>query len=246
MGVISAAPRARIRDWLRAVDLDLIGAFLLLALLLFALVELGEDPLSVDERILLALRSPDDPARGLGGARLEGMMRDITALGSGTLAVLFALAFVGWLLLTGRPGAALFVTVAMLGAGVLNELLKDAFGRERPTVVPHLMGASDLSFPSGHTMVSAVLYPTMAELLGRLVRQRRLRYLLMAFAILLALLVAFSRVYLGVHYPSDVLGGLSAGFAWALACGVVARFLQRRHVFRTRPVDEREDADATP
>src|SRR5699024_2850678 len=112
------------------VDLDLIGALLLIALLLLAMMELGEDTLSIDERILLALRESGDPAQGRGGERMEGMVRDLTALGSVTLAVLVALAFVGWLLLSGRPGAALFVAIAMLGAGALNEVLKEAFGRE--------------------------------------------------------------------------------------------------------------------
>ncbi len=228
----------RLREWLRATDLELIGALLVIALLLYAFLELGEDTLTIDERILLALRTPDDLSRGLGGLSVEGMMRDLTALGSGTIAFLVALAFVGWLLLTRRPGAALFVTIAMLGAGVLNELLKESFGRERPTIVPYLMGASDLSFPSGHTMVSAVLYPTMAELVGRMMGPRSVRIYLMSFALLVTLLVAFSRVYLGVHYPSDVLGGLSAGFASALVCGIAARLLQRRGVFRTSPAQE--------
>lgn len=234
------ARRERLREWLRATDLELIGALLVILLLLYAFLELGESTLTIDQRILLALRMPDDISRGLGGPSVEGMMRDLTALGSGTIAFLVAFAFVGWLLLTRRPGAALFVTIAMLGAGVLNELLKEWFGRERPTIVPYLMGASDLSFPSGHTMVSAVLYPTMAELVGRMMGPRSVRIYLMAFALIVAILVAFSRVYLGVHYPSDVLGGLSAGFAWALVCGIVARLLQRRHVFRTRPEPDPE------
>jgi len=229
------APRERLREWLRATDLELIGALLIIVLLLYAMMALGESTLVIDQHILLALRMPDDTSRGLGGPSVEGMMRDLTALGSGTLAFLIAFAFVGWLLLTRRPGAALFVTIAMLGAGVLNAMLKDWFARDRPTIVPHLMGASDPSFPSGHTMISAVLYPTMAELVGRLMGPRSVRLYLMGFALVVALLVAFSRVYLGVHYPSDVLGGLSAGFAWALVCGIVARLLQRRHVFRTRP-----------
>lgn len=239
--------RARARDWLRALDLDLIAGLLLVALLLLAFLQLGEEvrqgPISLDERILRGLRDPTDLTRGRGGPFAEGMMRDLTALGSPTFGALLSLVVVGWLLLTGRPGAALFVTVAMLGAWALNDALKEAFDRERPTLVPHLMGAADPSFPSGHTMVSAVLYPTIAELLGRLVRQRRLRFYLMAIALAFAVLTAFTRVYLGVHYPSDVLGGLAVGFAWALVCGITARLLQRRHVFRSRPRDA-ADAEA--
>lgn len=239
MRLFSPAARARLRDWLRTRDLDLIAAFLIVALLLWGFLELGEEvlegPISLDDRILVALRDPHDLARGLGGQPVESAVRDLTALGSGTLAVLFSVGFVGWLSMTGRPGAALFVAVAMLGAGLLDDLLKDAFDRARPTIVPHLVAATQESFPSGHTMISAVLYPTIAELLGRLVTKRRLRFYLMTCAILVALLVAFSRVYLGVHYPSDVLGGLSAGFAWALVCGIVARLLQRHRVFRTTP-----------
>ena len=137
--------------------------------------------------IFAALGAVLSERAGVVAVGVEGMMRDLTALGSGTLAFLIAFAFVGWLLLTRRPGAALFVTIAMLGAGVLNEVLKDWFGRERPTIVPHLMGASDPSFPSGHTMVSAVLYPTMAELVGRLMGPRSVRLYLMGFALVVAL-----------------------------------------------------------
>lgn len=242
--------RARAKDWLRARDLDLIAALLLVALFLLAFLELGEavreGPISLDERIVRALRSPHDVTVGRGGPAVDGMVRDLTALGSPTLGILFSLAVVGWLLLTGRPGAALFVAVAMLGAWALNDVLKELFDRQRPTILPEVARAESLSFPSGHTMISAVLYPTLAELLGRLVRQKRVRFYLMGVALGVAVLVGFSRVYLAVHYPSDVLGGLSAGFAWALVCGVVARLLQRRRVFRSRPHDATDaEAEAT-
>lgn len=244
--MIAPSLRARVRDWAKATDLELIASLLLVALFAWAFIELSDQPGEVNRRILVALREPGDLSRGLGGPRVEGMVRDITSLGSGTLAILFAGSFIGWLLLTGRPGAALFVAIAMLGAWGLNELLKASFARERPDVVPYLMGASDPSFPSGHTMVSAVLYPTMAQMLGRLVQARRVRFYLMVVAIGIAVLVGFSRLYLGVHYPSDVLGGLVAGFAWALVCGVAARVLQRRRVFRSRPVPQRAAADNLP
>lgn len=240
------ALRARVRDWAKATDLELIAALLLVALFAWSFIELSDAPGEMNRRSLVALREPGDLSRGIGGHHVEGMVRDLTSLGSATLAILFAGSFVGWLLLTGRPGAALFVTLAMLGAWGLNVLLKVGFARERPDVVPYLDGASDPSFPSGHTMISAVLYPTMAGMLGRLVQARSVRFYLMGVALAIAVLVAFSRLYLGVHYPSDVLGGLVAGFAWALACGIVARVLQRRRVFRSRPVPQKDAADALP
>jgi undecaprenyl-diphosphatase len=244
--------RARARDWLRVRDLDLIGALLLVALFLLAFLQLADaiqtGPLSIDQRILLALRSPVDVTVGRGGPTVEGVVRDITALGSPTLAILFSLTVVGWLLLTDRPGAALFVTIAMLGAWALNDGLKELFDRQRPSIVPHLVDLDSPSFPSGHTMVSAVFYPTLAELLGRLVHQSRVRFYLMGVALGVAVLVGFSRIYLAMHYPSDVLGGLAVGFAWALLCGIVARLLQRRHVFRSGPRDgtDAEAESATP
>lgn len=229
----------RIAEWLRQRDLELIGSLFLLALFVLVFLQIGDlvggDPHGWDEAVLRGLRDPRDPSVGIGPAAMEGMMRDVTALGSGTLSGAICVALVGWLLLTGRPGAALVVALAVLGGWGLNEILKELYGRERPTIVPHLMGTSNESFPSGHTMISAVIYPTTAEVFGRLVRQRRLRFYLMGLAIFVALIVGFSRVYLGVHYPSDVLGGLCMGFAWALVCGIVVRLFQRSGTIRTAP-----------
>jgi undecaprenyl-diphosphatase len=226
-------------------DLELMTGLLAVALLALAFVHLSNhiegDPRAFDEQILLSLREPHDLATPIGPERFRDMARDITALGSGTLVGMFSIALTLWLLLTRRPGAALFVAVAVLGGWLLNDLMKDLFARERPTIVPHLMNVSNASFPSGHAMTAAVLYPTMAELMGRLVRPRHARLYLMTLAIVIALFVGFTRIYLGVHYPSDVLGGLCAGFAWALLCGIVARMLQRRGFFRAK---EPIEADA--
>lgn len=226
--------RSRLREWLAVADLELTFAVLLLVVLTLAFITLAGEveakPFSIDERILLALREPGNPSEPIGGHALTTMMRDVTALGSGTVMGLFSVAFVGYLLLTHRPGAALLVVAAVLGGWLLNDTLKQVFDRPRPTIVPHLMSASNLGFPSGHSTIAAVFYPTIAGLTGRLVEKRRLRFYLMTLAILGSLLIGFSRVYLGVHYPSDVLGGLAVGFAWALACGIVARVLQRGRV----------------
>lgn len=231
--------KARLREWLRARDLELLASFLLLSLLVLAFARLtdwvGEDALTVDERILLAMREPDDVRVGLGGWKVENAARDVTALGSGTLIVLFVGALVGYFVLVQRPGAAIFVVAAVAGSWLLNGALKDVFERERPTVVPHLMSVGRASYPSGHAMISATLYPVLAELFGRLATRRRARVYLMVLGITAALLVGVSRVYLGVHYPTDVLGGLCLGFGWALLCGIVARVLQKHGYFGGEP-----------
>lgn len=240
--------RRRLTHWAKARDLELVGGFLLLAFLLLVFMQVADSvsgrPMSIDERILLALRDPQDIAVGIGGPTFQSMVRDVTALGSGTLTGLFAFGLIGYLLLTGRPGAALFVLAAVIGSWLLNDLLKDAFGRERPTIVPHMITADEPSFPSGHTMISATFYPTLAELFGRLVMRRRARFYLMGLGIGLAVLIGFTRLYLGVHYPSDILAGLCMGFSWALLCGIVARYLQKRHVFKTVAEDEDWDPEA--
>jgi undecaprenyl-diphosphatase len=232
----------RAREWAQARDLTLIGYALLLGLLTLVSAQIADlvrdAPLSIDQRILLSLRDPVDRSEPLGGSSFQSMVRDVTALGSGTLTGLFAFALLGYLFLTGRPWAALFVGVAVLGSWGLNEGLKDWFARERPTIVPHLMTATEPSFPSGHTMISATLYPTLAELFGRLLTRRRARVYLMGLAIGLAGLVGFTRVYLGVHYPTDVVAGLCLGLGWALLCGIVARWLQKRHLMDQAPRDE--------
>lgn len=234
---------ARLRSWLKARDLDLVGGFLLLGVLLLVFMQIADaasdKPLTIDERILLALRDPSDVSVGIGGDTFQSMVRDVTALGSGTLTGLFTFGLIGYLLLTGRPGAALFVIAAVIGSWLLNDLLKDFYGRDRPTIVPHMITANEPSFPSGHTMISATFYPTLAELFGRLVTRRRARFYLMALGIGLAVLVGFTRLYLGVHYPSDILAGLCAGFSWALICGIVARWLQKRRFLNSEPEDER-------
>jgi len=135
---------------------------------------------------------------------------------------------VGYLALEHRYDAIVLVVVATAGGGLLGEGMKWWFARERPAIVPHLGNVGSASFPSGHSMLALVTYLTLGALLARFVARRRSRTYCVAVSLLLALLVGLSRVYLGVHYPTDVLAGWSAGLAWALPCWLVARYLQYR------------------
>jgi undecaprenyl-diphosphatase len=142
--------------------------------------------------------------------------------------VLVTLAVLGFLLLARKYHALLLLLGATLGGLLLNILLKSYYERPRPTVVPHLSDVRTPSFPSGHSMLSAVVYLTLGAMLARLVERRRLKLYFVAVALLLAFLVGVSRVYLGVHYPTDVLAGWAIGLAWAVLCWLVTQYLQRR------------------
>jgi undecaprenyl-diphosphatase len=166
--------------------------------------------------------------------------RDLTALGGATVLVMLTLASIGYLLLRRKSGAALFITASVVGGTVLSSLLKNLFERSRPDVVPHLMEATSASFPSGHSMLAMVTYLTLGTVLAEVHAHHRIKVYILTWAVFLSLLVGWSRVFLGVHWPTDVLGGWCLGSAWALGCGVVAVALQRRGVIE--PV---ENAEAT-
>jgi undecaprenyl-diphosphatase len=192
-------------------------------------VEDGETH-SFDRAVMLALREPGDPSEPLGPAWLEFVARDITALGGTAVLVLVTLAVLGFLLLSRRWGAAGFVALSMLGGTLLSNAMKSIFDRPRPDLVPHAVEVSSASFPSGHAMLSAVAYLTLGALLAEVLPRRRFRIYLLLWAIFLSLLVGTSRVYLGVHWPTDVLAGWCLGAAWALLCALVAWWMQKRGV----------------
>ncbi len=176
-----------------------------------------------DTDIMLAFREagrPDDP---VGPAWFEEAVRDITALGSMVVLVLVTATVVIYLLMIGWRRQALSVLVAVGGGQILSSLLKLGIDRPRPDLVSHLVNVQTLSFPSGHAMMSAVTYLTLGAMLAGIVPGRATRIYVLCVAILLTLLVGVSRVYLGVHWPSDVLAGWCAGFAWATLCWLVER-----------------------
>jgi undecaprenyl-diphosphatase len=181
-----------------------------------------------DKWLLRLLRRMNDPGVLAGPAWLPEAVTDITALGGTPVLVAVILCAVGYLLLERRYGAAALVVVASAGGGLMSLALKALFGRTRPSVVPHLVTVDGLSFPSGHSMASAVIYLTLGALLARFAVRRRVRVYVVGVSLLLTLLIGITRVFLGVHYPSDVLAGWSAGLGWALLCWLVARYLQYR------------------
>ena len=155
-------------------------------------------------------------------------MRDLTALGGVTIITLITSAVVIYLLLIRQAHSALFLTLAIIGGALVSTVAKGFFGRPRPDLVPHGVEVVTASFPSGHSMMSAVTYLTLAVMLARLETRARLKAFHIIVAALVTVLVGLSRVYLGVHWPSDVLAGWTLGAAWALGVSLVARFLAQR------------------
>jgi undecaprenyl-diphosphatase len=211
----------------------ILGALLLLATAVWTFVKIaGEvvagDTQHFDEAILLALRRPGDPAHPLGPDWLLEMARDVTAFGGVVGIALVSGGVLGFLALARKWRAAALVLASVVGGLLVSVALKHFFARDRPAVVPHFDQVYTSSFPSGHSMLSAVTYLTLGALLARYTHDRPLKIYFLGVATGLSLIIGLSRIYLGVHYPSDVLAGWCAGIAWALLCAVVARWLQRR------------------
>ena len=218
---------------LAKIEFPLLLAGLVIAGCLWGFEELMEvaratTPHAFDTEILLAFRHAGQPNSPIGPPWLEGAVRDITALGSTVVLVLITTATIVYLLLIRRPATALLMFVAVAGGQVLSNLLKFEVDRPRPDLVSHLVNETSLSFPSGHAMLSAVTYLTLGSLAARFLPDRTTKAFVLGLAVLTTVLVGTSRVYLGVHWPSDVLAGWCAGFAWAMLCWLAARLLQRR------------------
>ena len=208
--------------------------FLALAAALFAFLKLASavaegDTAAFDRWLLQALRSAGDPAVPVGPSWLRRAMVDITALGGTSVLTLITVVVAGYLLAARKAATAAFVVAAVAGGSLASSLLKLAFARARPDVVGHLVEVYSASFPSGHALNSAVTYLTLGALIARAEDSRTLRAYAIAVAVGLTLVIGFSRVYLGVHWPSDVLAGWCVGCAWAILCSLAARSLQRRH-----------------
>jgi undecaprenyl-diphosphatase len=230
----SAAGRLRgqLRDIARHEVFWVLVVALLVVVGLWGFIELASDVIEGDTQafdrwLLNALRHPEDPEWPLGPRWLVGVGRDITALGSHMVLALVTAAVVGFLLLQRTYGAMWFVIITTVGGGLLSHGLKELFARQRPTPVL-CMWVSSPSFPSGHALLAAVVYLALGILLARIEPRPLLKAYFVGVMMALTFLVGVSRVYLGVHYPTDVLAGWTAGLVWALLCWIAAWYLQRR------------------
>ena len=224
-------------------------AVIVVALLVLALAQLflllaGEvvdgDTQRFDERMLAALRKADDPSVPIGPWWLRASALDITALGSPTVLGLTVAGVCGYLILQQLYRVAAFVAIASAGGWLLNDVLKAMFARTRPSIVPHLREVASESFPSGHALTSAAVFLTLGVLLMRVSERRWTKFYILAVAMAATFLVGLSRIFLGVHYPTDVLAGWLIGLSWALVCWMVERVLERRRSWKR----ERQEAAA--
>lgn len=224
------------RDWL--ARRGLLEAAVLLSLLALAgsawvFVEIADEVREgqyqhYDDLVLRALRTSEDLALPRGPVWLLPVARDITTLGGFTVIILITLGTVGFLALRRKWHTCLLVLASIAGGSLISTTLKTFFARSRPAVVPHLVDVASLSFPSGHSMLGAITYLTLGALIARTTADRRIKIYCLGLAVTLVFLIGLTRLYLGVHYPTDVLGGWCAGMVWALLCALVARWLQRR------------------
>ncbi|HEY1929627.1 MAG TPA: phosphatase PAP2 family protein [Caulobacteraceae bacterium] len=199
-----------------------LGGGLWVVLKLASEVKEGETG-AFDRAVLLALRTPDDPHNPIGPNWLQEAARDMTALGGFTVLTLVSVAAVAVLLIYRRREKALVFAVTVVLAQVAAALLKATIDRPRPDLVSHLDLTYSSSFPSGHSVMSPVVYFTLAILISAGEIRRPARILLVGGAAILVVAIGVSRVYLGVHWPTDVLGGWALGSAVALSSWFVLR-----------------------
>jgi undecaprenyl-diphosphatase len=183
---------------------------------------------SFDEAVLLAFREDSDSDDPLGPVWVEDLARDVTGLGSTVVLTFATLAVTGFFLLRREHHLAIYVAIAVTTGSIASVLLKSGFDRPRPDLVAHGQHVYTASFPSGHSMLSAIVFLTLGALVASAPRERVMQLYVLGLSALLALAVGVSRIYLGVHWPTDVLGGWAAGTGWALMCWAISSHLRSR------------------
>lgn len=219
--------------WIRAREPLVLISVLIVVAGLWAFVEIADwvvegDSHAIDEMVLRSLRRPDQPELLRGPAWFAEAARDVTSLGGTSVLVIFTAAITGYLWLDRRRHAAMFLLAAVVSGALASWGLKSLFDRPRPDVVGPLAEVFTSSFPSSHSMVSAVVYLTLGAQLAASLPRRRLKVYVVTVGLVLAILIGLTRIFLGVHYPTDVLAGWAAGLVWAQLCWLAAKMLQSR------------------
>lgn len=218
--------RRRAREEIGLLAAVLVVAGLVLAFAYLAVEMSAGHTTTFDRAVIMAFRANGNPADPIGPPWLEEVGRDVTALGSYAFLSFVLAVVLGYLLLVRKRAMALLVAASVLGGMALSTLLKIGFDRPRPDL-PHAARVFTASFPSGHATLSAVTFLTLGAILTRVETERRVRVYFVAVAVFLTIMVGLSRLYLGLHYPSDVLAGWCIGSAWAALCWMIALRLQR-------------------
>jgi undecaprenyl-diphosphatase len=224
----------KLKKLLRKEILIMVGALFLL-LFFWGGIELRnlfilDHARQFDEWLLVSVRDAENPQYLLGPHWVDEAVRDVTALGGPAVLTFMIIVVLIYLLLHKSYRSAALIFVATLGGLLISLLLKDFFLRERPDIVPALMVETSPSFPSGHSMLSAVVYITLGSLLTRLETSPPVRVYIISIAIFVAAIIGITRVLLGVHYPTDVLVGWIVGFFWASLCWFLMFALQEEGV----------------
>ncbi|MBU4527294.1 MAG: phosphatase PAP2 family protein [Hoeflea sp.] len=207
--------------------------FAILTLGVYVFIEIAEEMAEgeirrIDEMLFLSLRVAGDPTTPLGPPWFQETAVEITAIGGYPLIILTLAAVAGFFIVTRRYGAAAYAVLAVGSGALLTQTLKQYYGRPRPDLVDHLDTVHTLSFPSGHALVTTVAYLTIASLVIGFLDDRRARIYVLSVAVFVAFIVGFSRVYVGVHWPSDVAAGWALGAAWASLSWLILHFLHLR------------------
>jgi len=220
----------RLWAFLRRFEARVLIGLMLAAAALLSFLEIADDMAegdtrAIDGRLILALREPGDLNDPIGSRTIEEAVRDVTALGGTTLVVVVTVVSVLAFVFHRKRVHALVMAGAVAAAWASSQLTKAFFGRPRPDLVPHDVYVYSGSFPSGHSTMSTAAFLTLAMLVASLEMKRRSKALAYTLAALVVVGVGFSRVYLGVHWPSDVLAGWCLGAAWALVGWLALRML---------------------
>ena len=206
----------------RLVEPTLLGAAFLLLLALWGLAELADEVIegetrAVDHRILEYVRTQWVVSEE---STVAEIAENITALGGIPVLALVLASILGYMLLRRDFAHALYVAVVTVGGLLISLGLKSLFDRPRPTLVEPLEPVATASFPSGHSMISAFVYLTLAVLIVADEERRAVKLYVLGIALVFTGLVGLSRIFLGVHFPTDVLAGWMAGLAWAIICWI--------------------------